>query len=863
MLSFSVVVNTYNRRHTLEDTIVSLKRQRYRNFEVIVVNGPSVDGTEDYLKRQNDIRLLTTEQRNLSISRNLGIEAARGDIVAFIDDDAVADALWLEDLAAAYSTDDIGGAGGLVFDWTGAVLQYKFSACFRDGRTDFSVRPPFDELLRQGCDPFLYIQGTNCSFRRKALHEIGGFNEQIEYFHDETDVCLRIIDKGYHLASVERAIVYHRYATSHVRSEKRIVFDPYSSVKNQHIFALQNGSKIYSEEELSISLQNYLHGVHRGGQWAFDNGFLSADQHAYFGKRVAEGQSKGLEQGRLPRPFRAFSADAALQFKQFKLACEGRQLNLCFISSEYPPGDYGGIGRYTKDLADEAARQGHSVHVITRGADEYRVDFDNGVFVHRVVVRPLDTDAVASLAIRHHLALTSSLYHEVVKVHERHSFDSIIFPLWNIEGLACICDDRLPSVMTLMTSLTTIAQLNRSIREQEASDPVIALEALAVRNVRAVHAISEAILKKSIEDFGAPRQAFVVPLAVQDFRTDYKRTRPENARLRILFVGRLERRKGVDILLEAAKRILPEHAEVEFVLVGKDTPFTELDGKTYRECFQQDTRNAAISDRVIFTGGLNEEELQQQYAEADLFCLPSRYESFGLVLLEAMVYGLPLVAADSGGMTEILRSGDIGVLFESESIEALTQALTSLINNPEGRQRLGRESRRVFEDVFSLPSALKHILDQINLLEASQGFGVKPIEKMADFLMQACHIVPEHAEMAAAWIYNQELTPEGLRHQLRKLRYRDDSVFFHEVYRLVLKRKAEPMKSSFRKIIRRDGGRLGFLTRVASSPEAQEQGFDTAMVSKLKQNDVGDGLLQMLKRRFNRLFGSKKKQLRI
>ena len=304
MLTFSVVINTFNRRSTLEDTLVSLGRQRYKNFEVIVVNGPSTDGTNEFLAQQTGVRVLNTELRNLSVSRNLGIEAARGDIVAFIDDDAVADALWLEDLAEAYSTQEIGGAGGLVYDWTGTELQYKFSACFRDGRTDFSIRPPFDALLKPGCNPFLYLQGTNCSFRREALHAVGGFNEQIEYFHDETDVCLRVIDQGYRLASLDRAIVYHRYAKSHMRSEHRVVFDPYLSVKNQHIFALQNGSGIYSKEDLDKSLSNYLEGVHNRGRWAFKNDHLSVEELAHFDKRIAEGQSKGREQGALSGTFR-------------------------------------------------------------------------------------------------------------------------------------------------------------------------------------------------------------------------------------------------------------------------------------------------------------------------------------------------------------------------------------------------------------------------------------------------------------------------------------------------------------------------------------------------------------------------------
>src|SRR5919204_2715745 len=92
----SVIVNTYNRAASLHQTLQALPRQNYSNFEVIVVNGPSTDNTKDVLSAHgSDIRVGACIQRNLSISRNVGIEMARGDFVAFIDDDAVPDENWL------------------------------------------------------------------------------------------------------------------------------------------------------------------------------------------------------------------------------------------------------------------------------------------------------------------------------------------------------------------------------------------------------------------------------------------------------------------------------------------------------------------------------------------------------------------------------------------------------------------------------------------------------------------------------------------------------------------------------------------------------------------------------------------------
>src|SRR5262249_31818353 len=147
---------------------------------------------------------------HLSKSRNLGIAAAAGDVVAFIDDDAIPEQNWLTDLDAAYDGAAVGGAGGLVYDHTGVKLQYEYSVCDRVGDTRFDVGPPFAEYMTRGADPFVYLQGTNCSFRRTALVEIGGFDEEMEYYLDEVEVCMRVIDQGYKLRPLAKAIVHHK-----------------------------------------------------------------------------------------------------------------------------------------------------------------------------------------------------------------------------------------------------------------------------------------------------------------------------------------------------------------------------------------------------------------------------------------------------------------------------------------------------------------------------------------------------------------------------------------------------------------------------------------------------------------------------
>src|SRR5262249_54168233 len=150
----------------------------------------------------------------------------------------------------------------------------------------------------------------------------------------------------------------------------------------------------------------------------------------------------------------------------------------------------------------------------------------------------------------------------------------------------------------------------------------------------------------------APAEAHVLPLGIADRAADYP-PRPADGVLRALFVGRLEKRKGTDLFLGAATRLAPAYPHVEFVLVGDDTIAAE-DGIPYRETFQRLYGQNAWCRQVVFRGPVAEADLYAHYADCDVFCLPARYESFGLVFLEAMMFGKPVVGTAAGGMTEVI-----------------------------------------------------------------------------------------------------------------------------------------------------------------------------------------------------------------
>jgi glycosyltransferase involved in cell wall biosynthesis/GT2 family glycosyltransferase/predicted SAM-dependent methyltransferase len=798
-MKFSVVINTCDRADGLRRTLSALRYQTHPSFEVVVVNGPSEDHTDAVLAEfAADVRVVQCPERHLSKSRNLGIEAAAGEVIAFIDDDAIPEPRWLEQLDAAYDSPEVAGAGGLVYDHTGAKLQYRYSICDRLGEPRFDVEPPFDRYLYPGADPLVYLQGTNASFRRARLEEIGGFDEEIEYYLDEVDVCLSLIDRGYSLRSLPAAAVHHHYLPSDVRSTDRVVLDPYSTVKNRLYFALRHGTASRSVPEILDEQLEYWNGVRSHARLHRNDGRMTAEQLERFESRLEEGVQVGLARGlEGTRKSREIGSPTE-PFKPFPtLQPPNGRMNVCFVSTEFPPGEFGGIGRYTVDLAAGLAELGHEVHVVTTETEQDRVDFEDGVWVHRLVTRNLDLPELGAAPAAFNLYRAATVAHELDRIHRHSPIDVVSAPLWAAEGCLCMLDGRFPTILTLMTSMHTIAGLHRSWDDDPQVAALIELERETVKRSDYLHALSEAVLADARKAYEPGEQvAAIVPLGTRDASDEHPSGRNGDGRVRILFVGRLEHRKGVDVLLDAAQELLPELPDVELVLVGKDTENTEL-GETYRKAFKRRFGDADWAQRVTFAGAVPDEVLFQHYADCDVFCAPSRYESFGLVLTEAMAFGKAVVGSRAGGMQEVVEDGVTGLLAEPGDAASLAEQLRSLVVEPDLRARLGTAARTAFEQKFALPVTVERTCEAYRGVasHAAAARAGRPSDRderamgaeLADLLVSATGISEADAARAAARLL--EPVPESLPELAKHLD--EDEQFVLDLFEELLDRPAD------------------------------------------------------------------------
>jgi len=196
--AISVVVCSYNGARTIRDTLEGLQRLTYPDYEVIVVNDGSTDETPA-IAAEYDVKLISTENRGLSNARNTGYQAARGEIVAYIDDDAYPDPDWARYLALAYLGSDFAGVGGpnLAPPGDGSIADCVAHA----------PGGPVHVLLSDTIAE--HIPGCNMSFKKSALEAVGGFDPRYRAAGDDVDVCWRIQDQvgtiGFHPA----AMVWH------------------------------------------------------------------------------------------------------------------------------------------------------------------------------------------------------------------------------------------------------------------------------------------------------------------------------------------------------------------------------------------------------------------------------------------------------------------------------------------------------------------------------------------------------------------------------------------------------------------------------------------------------------------------------
>lgn len=250
--AISVIVVSRDRPALLPRCLTGIGQLWYPNLEIVVVADQAGTKAVQAMGWNDRVKLVRFDAPNISAARNAGIAASAGEVVAFIDDDAVPEPSWLDHLVAPFDDKAIAATGGYVIGRNGISFQWTARAVNARGQKvvlDHAGDGPFEPSPPEGFVP--KTEGTNCAFRRDVLAGMGGFDPAFRFYLDETDVNLRLAKSGGRTVIVPLARVHHGYAASPRRTADRAPRDLAEIGASSAVFLRKHTAGVDMEAELA------------------------------------------------------------------------------------------------------------------------------------------------------------------------------------------------------------------------------------------------------------------------------------------------------------------------------------------------------------------------------------------------------------------------------------------------------------------------------------------------------------------------------------------------------------------------------------------------------------------------------------
>jgi phosphatidylinositol alpha-mannosyltransferase len=385
----------------------------------------------------------------------------------------------------------------------------------------------------------------------------------------------------------------------------------------------------------------------------------------------------------------------------------------------------GGVTEHVANLAEQFLAHGHEVHIVAPSSDdEAEPSASVDAPIHRIG-RVVSIPANGSVA---RITLSLRSYLQAKRLLQEQQFD-----------LIHLHEPMMPALpLTVLrhsnaTNVGTFHAFRNTPLTYFYGKPILRP---FFRKLHGHIAVSNAARDFVGEYF--PADYRVIPNGIDFPRFNTRNRRLEqlaDGRPTVLFVGRLEKRKGLKFLLRAWPMVLERQPDARLVVVGRGRP---LEG--YRRF--ADRQGWSPSD-VVFAGYVPAEDLPRYYQSCDVFCAPNTgQESFGIVLLEAMAAGAPIVASDIPGYRDVVSDGEQGLLVEPKNAGALADAVCRLLGNPElraGMRRAGQQKAQGYDWPRVASQVLEYYLEVLERRETEpepQRVRFARVRRMAGMLMR-------------------------------------------------------------------------------------------------------------------------------
>jgi glycogen(starch) synthase len=367
-------------------------------------------------------------------------------------------------------------------------------------------------------------------------------------------------------------------------------------------------------------------------------------------------------------------------------------VRVLLVSWEYPPVIEGGLGRHVRKLSEHLALDGVDVHVLTRGGGRSAVHEErHGVTVHRVREPDFPRDVKAFM--RWVAAMNRDMLGLGAELCESLGFDTVHSHDWLVAdaGRRLARESSVPWVTTVHA--TEFGRHQGWVKEPPQSQ-IHALERKMVRGADAVITCSR-FMQEHVADVFAlpPHRITVIPNGIdpRDLKPEVEDLPALRARFArpsehlVLLVGRLVYEKGFHLALDALAPVAARLGNVRFVVAGTGTAEREL---------KRQARRLGLQGHGTFLGWVGDDMLHALYRVSEIVIVPSIFEPFGLVALEAMASGCLCVVADTGGLREVVPGdGSVGLRFPSRDAQALEEVLEQALTDQDARAQVVADAR--------------------------------------------------------------------------------------------------------------------------------------------------------------------------
>lgn len=399
-------------------------------------------------------------------------------------------------------------------------------------------------------------------------------------------------------------------------------------------------------------------------------------------------------------------------------------MRICLISREYPPETgFGGIATFVRHLAHGLKEIGHEVEVVSLAKEHERRLEDDGVIVHRVLPAkiPDDLDKVNRCMpySRYVLLTTLALWRKFHQLHSQKPFDVVDSPELLAESLYASVLRVVPSVVRLYTPHSKFMAENLHNTAATFDHMFVAmLERLAMGSADVLTSPSNDLADFVAADMNYLRSDIRIvpnPIDPAEFSPFGERAVAESDKKNVLFVGRLEERKGIQYLIEAVPEVVKQCPEAHFIVIGDDTINAAGGQRSVLADLRASLRQSGCLEHVTFINRIPLTQLPAYYRSADVSVIPSLYDNSPYTCLEAMSCGRAVVGTTGGGTPEYI--GDAGLIVPPRDSEALARAIVSLLKDANYRQRLGAKAR---DRVLANFQRTKIANDTVQLYELAQ-----------------------------------------------------------------------------------------------------------------------------------------------